>query len=139
QAGNITSSTQTGTYLLPTTATQTLGGITIDNRGSWRVNTSSTSDGSLTNTALFTVHDPNITLADLMVNQGVSIAASEVGTVGSNGAFGVFVRNLGPDTAQNVSFSQPVPANTTFVSFTQTGGPTFNCTTPSVGDTGTVS
>src|SRR5205085_9889421 len=42
QAGNITSSTQTGTYLLPTTATQTLGGITIDNRGTWRVNTSST-------------------------------------------------------------------------------------------------
>ncbi|PYS94566.1 MAG: hypothetical protein DMF64_00355 [Acidobacteria bacterium] len=139
QAGNITSTTQTGTYLLPTSATQTLGGITIDNRGTWRVNTSSTSDGSLTNTALFTVHDPAGNFADVQVNQSVSIAASEVGTVGSNGAFGIVVTNLGPDTAQNVSFTEPVPNNTTFVSFTQTGGPTFTCTPLNVGDTGSVS
>src|SRR5947209_592187 len=139
QASNITSSTQTGTYLLPTSATQTSGGITIDNRGTWRVNTSSTADGSLTNTALFTVHDPAGNFADVQVNQSVSIAASEVGTVGSNGAFGIVVTNFGPDTAQNVTFTEPVPSNTTFVSFTQTGGPTFTCTTPNVGDTGSVS
>lgn len=138
QAGNITSSTQTGTYLLPTTATQTLGGITIDNRGTWRVNTSSTADGSLQSTALFTVHDPAGSFADLVVNQGVSLAAAEVGTAGSTGKFGVTVTNLGPDAAQFVTFSQPVPTNTTFVSFTQTAGPTFNCVTPSSGGTGTV-
>ncbi len=139
QAGNVINSTQTGTYLLPTSATQTLGGVTIDNRGTWRVNTSSTSDGSLVNTALFTVHDPAGNFADLTVNQGVNLAASEVGTVGSNGEFGVVVTNLGPDTAQNITFTEPVPANTTFVSFTQVSGPTFICTRPSVGGTGAVS
>src|SRR2546423_6126695 len=65
QAGNITSSTQTGTYLLPTTATQTLGGVTIDNRGTWRGNTSAPSDGSLRNTAPFTVPEPTGKFPDL--------------------------------------------------------------------------
>jgi uncharacterized repeat protein (TIGR01451 family) len=138
QASNVTSSTQTSTYLLPTTATQTLGGVTIDNRGTWRVNVSSTTDGSLGSTALFTVHDPAGSFADLMVNQGVNLAASEVGTSGSNGKFGLVVTNLGPDAAQSVTFSEPVPANTTFVSFTQISGPPFSCTPPSVGGTGTV-
>jgi uncharacterized repeat protein (TIGR01451 family) len=138
QAGNITSSTQTSTYLLPTTATQTLGGVTIDNRGTWRVNISSTADGSLGSTALFTVHDPAGSFADLSVNQGVNLAASEVGTTGSNGKFGVVVTNFGPDAALNVTFSEPVPANTIFVSFTQISGPPFICTPPSVGGTGTV-
>ena len=35
--------------------------------------------------------------------------------------------------------SDPVPANTTFVSFTQNTGPTFTCNVPTVGGTGTVS
>lgn len=50
----------------------------------------------------------------------------------------VTVTNNGPADALNVSMSDPVPANTTFVSITQTSGPTFACATPPVGGTGTI-
>lgn len=49
----------------------------------------------------------------------------------------VTLTNSGPSNAENASFSLPLPANTTFNSLTQPGG--WNCTTPAVGVTGTVS
>ena len=44
--------------------------------------------------------------------------------------------NLGGIIADNVRLTDTVPANTTFVSFTQTSGPTFTLTSPPVGGTG---
>src|SRR5207249_2688842 len=50
----------------------------------------------------------------------------------------ITVSNGGPNDAQNVSLTDLVPAGTTFVSETQTGGPAFSCTTPTAGSTGTI-
>ncbi len=50
----------------------------------------------------------------------------------------VTVTNNGPADSLNVELTDPVPANTTFVSINQTSGPTFSCATPPVGGTGTI-
>ena len=57
---------------------------------------------------------------------------------GTTVAYTVTVANAGPNAAQSVALSDLVPANTTFVSDTQTSGPTFSLTTPATGGTGTI-
>ena len=57
---------------------------------------------------------------------------------GSNITYTITVTNNGTAGANNVSLSDAVPANTTFVSEAQTAGPAFMCTNPPVGGTGTV-
>ena len=47
------------------------------------------------------------------------------------------VANTGPATANSVSLSDAVPAGTTFVSASQTSGPTFTLTSPAAGGGGT--
>jgi uncharacterized repeat protein (TIGR01451 family) len=49
------------------------------------------------------------------------------------------VTDNGPFGALNASFSQAVPANTTFQSLSFPGGSGWTCTTPAVGATGTIS
>jgi large repetitive protein len=61
----------------------------------------------------------------------------------SNVTYTITVSNSGPNAAQNVSWSDTLPAGTppsqmTFVSFNQTGGPTFNCGVPSTTTTCTI-
>ncbi len=56
---------------------------------------------------------------------------------GSNLTYTIAITNNGPDPADNASWSDTLPAGTTFVSFTQPGG--WTCSTPSVGGTGAVS
>ncbi|HEY0322463.1 MAG TPA: Calx-beta domain-containing protein, partial [Pyrinomonadaceae bacterium] len=46
------------------------------------------------------------------------------------------VRNGGPDVAADVTLSDTLPGDMTFVSLTQVSGPTFSCTTPSGGTSG---
>jgi uncharacterized repeat protein (TIGR01451 family) len=57
---------------------------------------------------------------------------------GSDMTYVLGVRNLGPSEAQGVEVSDVLPAGTTFVSVTQTDGPTATCSTPDPGATGTV-
>jgi len=59
-------------------------------------------------------------------------------TAGNNLTYTLVVNNPGPSDAQSVLVSDPIPANTTFVSLAQNGGPAFTCSTPAVGGTGTV-
>lgn len=56
---------------------------------------------------------------------------------GSNLTYTITVENLGPETASNVSLTDAVPPNTTFVSLVAPAG--WTATTPPVGGTGTVS
>jgi uncharacterized repeat protein (TIGR01451 family) len=51
----------------------------------------------------------------------------------------ISITNVGPDDSPGVTLDDPVPAGMTFVSFTQTAGPTFTCVAPGTGGTGTVS
>lgn len=48
------------------------------------------------------------------------------------------IANRGPFAAQGVLFTDPLPGQTTFWSFTQTSGPAFMCTAPAQGLVGTV-
>ncbi|HZY90699.1 MAG TPA: CARDB domain-containing protein, partial [Gemmataceae bacterium] len=71
----------------------------------------------------------------------VSVVASAPSSVLPNGtiSYTLTVHNAGPAAAQNVSLADAVPAGTTFVSATQTGGASaFGLTKPSVGGTGTL-
>ncbi|OGO29036.1 MAG: hypothetical protein A2Z16_00615 [Chloroflexi bacterium RBG_16_54_18] len=59
-------------------------------------------------------------------------------TVGSDMAYSIAASNGGPVSVQFVTMTDMTPSNTTFVSFTQNTGPSFTCTTPAVGGTGSV-
>ena len=59
-------------------------------------------------------------------------------TAGTNLTYNLTFTNIGPVAAENISLSDTVPTNTTFVSWTQNTGAAFVCTKPSVGATGTV-
>jgi uncharacterized repeat protein (TIGR01451 family) len=76
---------------------------------------------------------PN-TSADLVITKTGSPNPVEAG---SNLTYTIRVENCGPSPAVNVSVSDPIPAGTTFVAASQTGGPTFNLAVPPVGGTGT--
>ena len=53
--------------------------------------------------------------------------------------FNIVISNSGPDAAQSVSFTDPLPGNMTFVSMAQNSGPAFDCSSaPAPGSSGTV-
>src|SRR5262249_23664997 len=74
-----------------------------------------------------------VTQADLSITKS---AANEV-IVGQNLTYTIVVSNAGPSAAQSVSLTDVILSDTTFVSATQTAGPIFVLTTPTVGGTGT--
>jgi uncharacterized repeat protein (TIGR01451 family) len=48
------------------------------------------------------------------------------------------VANNGPGGASSVTLADNVPADTTFVSFSQSSGPAFSCSQPKIGGTGPI-
>ena len=60
-------------------------------------------------------------------------------TAGNNLTYTITLTDSGPSDAQNVQLTDSIPANTTFVSESQSSGPTFTVTNPAVGGTGTIS
>jgi uncharacterized repeat protein (TIGR01451 family) len=122
------------TFTIPSDATLTSDDSTFDNRGTWRVTlVDAPSAGALLSVPI-TVHDPQQTVANLQIvkalNGGLAVAGADVSSV-------IRVYNAGPDAASNVTFTDVPPANTTFLSLVQTGGPTFTCTTPAANAAGT--
>lgn len=76
----------------------------------------------------FTVSDPENPAVDLSLNDD---GPAKV-TAGNDVTFTVVLYNTGPDAAQNVVLTDPIPANTTFVAINQSQGSVFTCT----GDSG---
>src|SRR5262249_40830159 len=72
--------------------------------------------------------------ADLSV---VKTTSGEIAP-GENLTYTLTVANAGPSDAQSVTLSDLIPANTTFVSATQTAGPSFTLAAPPVGGSGAV-
>jgi large repetitive protein len=111
-------------------------------------NISPTFVGTLNNTATVTGQnaDPNTNnnsqtaattvsgSADLTINKSGPATA----TAGTDITYTVTLTNSGPSTATSVSLTDSVPANTTFISESQTTGPAFSCVKPPVGGTGTI-
>ena len=131
---DVTSSPQTLNFTLPSAASSVLEVNTVDNRGTWRVNNISTEDALVKTGETFIVHDPVVPVASLSITKN---AANELASSGSTVGFTVLVANSGPDAATSVQFTDDVPANSTFLSASQDSGPTFTCTDPGVGNTGT--
>ena len=72
--------------------------------------------------------------ADLTINKSGPTSAN----AGTDITYTITLTNSGPSAAANVSLTDAVPANTTFVSESQTTGPAFLCNTPALGGTGTI-
>ncbi|MEA2414937.1 MAG: hypothetical protein QOI58_1594 [Thermoanaerobaculia bacterium] len=104
--------------------------------------------GTLSNTATVTGtnSDPNpgnnSATASATVSAAADLSVNKTGPVtgdaGTNITYTIVVTNNGPSNAANVSLTDAVPGNTTFVSESQTTGPTFSCVNPPSGGTGTV-
>lgn len=124
---DITTDPQNDSYTIPTVGAQA-------QVGTWSVRTIK-NNGSLATVTRFTVRDPSNLRVDLAVTKTGPLEVKS----GANASYLITVTNRGPDDAQNVELTDVVPANMTFVSDTQTGGPAFNCTDPTVGSTGTIS
>ena len=132
QSFNITSDPQTFTFVV--TATSNIGGNTVDNRGSWRGIIQNPFFYFPESDTSFSVNNPADLTADTAVTTTDSPGDVQAGTAIT---FQLQVKNYGPDSATTVQLSNDVPANTTFVDFQQVSGPTFNCSSPAVGGTGT--
>jgi large repetitive protein len=76
--------------------------------------------------------------AQLSANLAVTKTGPALTPANTDVSFDVTVINNGPDAAVNVTLTDAVPENTTFVSGTQQTGPAFNCPLPSQGSTGTI-
>jgi uncharacterized repeat protein (TIGR01451 family) len=115
-----------------------------------KVNANTASGSTIMNsvTAATTSTDSNNTnntaTADTTVNTQADLSVTKTDTpdpvgAGANITYTITVTNIGPSDAQSVSLTDVVPANTTFVSESQTTGPAFSCTNPPAGGTGTTS
>ena len=111
------------------------------------VMTNASVSGGMLNTANVSssTPDPNnannsASAATNIVTADIAVTKSGPATVGagSNITWTIVVTNNGPADAINVTLNDALPANTTFVSIGQAGGPTWGCATPPVGTNGTV-
>jgi Bacterial surface protein, Ig-like domain/HYR domain/Domain of unknown function DUF11 len=137
QSAAVPTDPYTNSFTIPVTATSTVNGETVDNRGTWQANDADASDASTRSSALFTVHDPSQSVADLVVYSTISTANSNLSTGGTLAA-SLSVGNRGPDTAASVTATEDVPTDTTFASITQVSGPPFTIAAPSAGGGGTI-
>ena len=120
-------SEQTVTFTLPSQTDLSVDELTFDNRGTWRVAVVDIPSAGVRLITSITVRDPEINVANVQVLK--RLVGSATAVAGTNIQTVVRVYNAGPDAAENVVFTDTPPANTTFVSIAQTGGPAFDCTT----------
>ncbi len=132
---DVTTDPQTVSFTLPAAPSEFFGDQNVDNRGSWSVNQIDSSDATVRAATKFLVTDPAQDVADVS-STSLLVSDTQI-TAGSDVVFSLFVFNKGPNDAANVQILDSVPANTTFLSVVQNSGPTFNCTDPGVGNTGT--
>src|SRR6185295_2848523 len=125
QRTDITTDPQNDSFNLPADDTSQINGVTVDNRGIWRIHVTR-NNGRILHTALINVRDANNAAAHLIVRKFVSGGDTNV-DAGSTVRFIVTVENKGPDAAATVALSDPTPSNLELVSFTQTSGASFDC------------
>jgi len=129
------SGSQDITFTLPGTETSTIanGELTVDNRGIWNAAVV-TNRGTTLAFGPFAVKEPGHEAADLEIT--TSQIDGNDATPGATLIYEVSILNRGPDDATNAHFTATTPSNTTFQDLAQPASPTFNCTTPAVGEAG---
>jgi uncharacterized repeat protein (TIGR01451 family) len=105
-------------------------GATITNTATISASTPDPNATNQSGTATTTTGQPS---ADVTVTK---VDTPDPVTPGNNLTYTITVTDAGPSSAAGVSLSDPIPANTTFVSLASPGG--WSCATPAVGGTGTV-
>ncbi|HEX7830959.1 MAG TPA: hypothetical protein VF787_14985 [Thermoanaerobaculia bacterium] len=121
--------TATFTFVVQVSNAATIGTV-ITNTATVTATTPDSNTGNNSSTTNATV----AALADVVVTKTGEPGAR----AGQTTSYEITVTNNGPTDAMTVQLSDTLPADTTFVSFTQNSGPTFACATPAVGGTGTV-
>jgi len=122
---NITSDSQTDSFVLPTADQSTISGFgSANNLGRWRLN-ATTLRNSVSTAAFFTVKDPKNPRVDLSIVK--NLLGSTIPQAGDAVQFFVTIVNNGPDDAANVHFADTIFSNAAFNSITQTSGPSFTC------------
>jgi uncharacterized repeat protein (TIGR01451 family) len=112
------------------------------------VNPSAAQNTTITNNAVVsgTTADPvsgnNTSTATTLVSKRADLELTKSDSpdpvvAGSNLTYTLNFRNIGPDSAQTVSVTDAVPANTTFVSAAVSSGTGWATTQPAAGSTGT--
>ena len=129
-SGEVTADPQTFSFTLPSSETSLVtdaggGTVTVDNRGVWKVYISDSAEHSFRTGTTFTVVAPT-PYADLQLSQSATVASSGVGA-GSSSVFEIFLTNAGPNAAANVKVTDIIPANTTFVSLSESTNLGFAC------------
>lgn len=124
QTNTLTAANQSLTFTLTPTSS----------RGDWRVIVYDPFGGSVQAVTSFAVVDSLNPVVDLLVSKA---PRSNETAAGAQAVFAIQVGNRGPDNAAGVQLTDAVPANTTFVSFTQLSGPVFSCSNPVAGEMGT--
>jgi uncharacterized repeat protein (TIGR01451 family) len=110
----------------------------------FRVNDGVAVGTALMNTATISADEADPNTANNTASRNAAVASQpasadvSVAVTGGSPTFNVTVHNNGPNDAAAVTLTDNVPGGSTFAGWTQTSGPPFNCTTPSVGDTGTI-
>lgn len=125
QRTDLTTDPQTDSFVLPAADTSEVNGVTVDNRGIWRIHVTR-NNGRILQTALINVRDANNAAAHLVVRKFVAGGELNV-DAGSLVRFIITLENKGPDAASTVVLSDPAAPNLEFVSFTQTSGASFSC------------
>jgi uncharacterized repeat protein (TIGR01451 family) len=114
--------TANDSYTIPT------GSDPLAQVGTWKVTTIDASNSAFVE-ASFVVRDPATASADLSLSAFGPFQVSP----GSSVSYRIELRNNGPDEAQSVTLTNPVPADETFISEQQDSGPGFSCSTPPSG------
>jgi len=127
---DVTGNTQNDSFVL--TPTSVIAGLTLDNKGTWKIFSVDTEGAPVADTS-FTIHDPATPTGDLTVFKFPS-AGSTLVDENTNVDFTIVVDNNGPDAATNVHLADAIPDVATFVSLTQNSGPAFTCGDPSPSD-----
>jgi uncharacterized repeat protein (TIGR01451 family) len=94
---------------------------TFSNTANVASTTTDSNTGNNSSTASVTI----ATSADVSITKKAAASVN----AGSNLNYTITVANNGPSDAASVSFTDTLPANTTFVSENQNSGPAFTCTT----------
>lgn len=125
QQTDVTTDPQNDPFTIPTTGPFALV-------GTWTLRLVR-NNGATAALTRFVVRDPSNLRADLQI---AKLGELQV-PAGTNSNYTIIIKNQGPDAATSVQFTDTVPANMTFVAEAQNVGPTFNCTNPPSGGTGT--